>query len=102
MKFISIHYILFSGHLAKHLRSKTHVQKLECLQKLPFGTYAMIEEARINLTDIDTTDCDNSLASLKALAEKLKVESSSVKTIKKRKLDDGYKETLTIGEGDDS
>lgn len=90
------------GHLAKHLRSKTHVQKLECLQKLPFGTYAMIEEARINLTDIDTTDCDNSLASLKALAEKLKVESSSVKTIKKRKLDDGYKETLTIGEGDDS
>lgn len=90
------------GHLAKHLRSKTHVQKLECLQKLPFGTYQMIEEARINLTDIDTTDCDNSLASLKALAEKLKVECSSVKTIKKRKLDDGYKETLTIGEGDDS
>lgn len=65
------------GHLAKHLRSKTHVQKLECLQKLPFGTYAMIEESRISLTDIDTTDCDNSLASLKALAEKLKVESSS-------------------------
>lgn len=65
------------GHLAKHLRSKTHVQRLENLQKLPFGTYQMIEEARINLTDIDTTDCDNSLASLKALAEKLKVESVS-------------------------
>lgn len=128
------------GHLAKHLRSKTHVQKLECLQKLPFGTYAMIEEARINLTDIDTTDCDNSLASLKALAEKLKVESnapdkrqaihdsldahsmagneptkdpsqlnSDINTdkntgclIKKRKLNDGCKDTLTISEGDEN
>lgn len=59
------------GHLAKHLRSKTHVQKLECLQKLPFGTYAEIERAGISLTDIDTTDCDNSLASLKVLAQKL-------------------------------
>lgn len=59
------------GHLAKHLRSKTHVQKLECLQKLPFGTYAEIERAGISLTDIDTTDCDNSLASLKILAQKL-------------------------------
>lgn len=59
------------GHLAKHLRSKTHVQKLECLQKLPFGTYAEIERAGINLTEIDTTDCDNSLQSLKILARKL-------------------------------
>lgn len=59
------------GHLAKHLRSKTHVQKLECLQKLPFGTYAEIERAGISLTDIDTTDCDNSLSSLKVLAQKL-------------------------------
>lgn len=59
------------GHLAKHLRSKTHVQKLECLQKLPFGTYAEIERAGINLTEIDTTDCENSLISLKILARKL-------------------------------
>lgn len=59
------------GHLAKHLRSKTHVQKLECLQKLPFGTYAEIERAGISLTDIDTTDCHNSLASLKLLAQRL-------------------------------
>lgn len=59
------------GHLAKHLRSKTHVQKLECLQKLPFGTYAEIERAGISLTDIDTSDCDNSLTSLKLLAQKL-------------------------------
>lgn len=59
------------GHLAKHLRSKTHVQKLESLQKLPCGTYAEIERAGISLTDIDTTDCENSLASLKLLAQKL-------------------------------
>lgn len=59
------------GHLAKHLRSKTHVQKLECLQKLPFGTYAEIERAGISLTEIDTTDCENSLNSLKLLAQKL-------------------------------
>lgn len=59
------------GHLAKHLRSKTHVQKLECLQKLPFGTYAEMERAAINLTEIDTTDCENSLASLRVLASRL-------------------------------
>ncbi|XP_075169366.1 zinc finger protein schnurri isoform X2 [Haematobia irritans] len=59
------------GHLAKHLRSKTHVQKLECLQKLPFGTYAEIERAGISLTEIDTSDCENSLISLRLLAQKL-------------------------------
>uniref|UniRef100_A0A1A9W6Z0 C2H2-type domain-containing protein n=1 Tax=Glossina brevipalpis TaxID=37001 RepID=A0A1A9W6Z0_9MUSC len=59
------------GHLAKHLRSKTHVQKLECLQKLPFGTYVEIERAGISLTEIDTSDCENSLISLKLLAQKL-------------------------------
>lgn len=125
------------GHLAKHLRSKTHVQRLENLQKIPFGTFQKIEEARINLSDIDTTDCDNSLASLKALAERLKVETGSpgkhkpstsdefesnssgstnqgqstndtnnidINTggvIKKRKLNDGCVETLTISEGDE-
>lgn len=59
------------GHLAKHLRSKMHVLKLECLQKLPFGTYAEMERAGFNLTDIDTSDCDNSLHSLRSLAKKL-------------------------------
>ncbi|XP_055686045.1 uncharacterized protein LOC129791733 isoform X2 [Lutzomyia longipalpis] len=59
------------GHLAKHLRSKMHVLRLECHGKLPFGTYAEIERAGMSLTDIDTTDCENSLASLKALAQKL-------------------------------
>ncbi|XP_051161143.1 uncharacterized protein LOC127281465 isoform X2 [Leptopilina boulardi] len=59
------------GHLAKHLRSKMHIMKLECLGKLPFGTYAEMERSGINLNDIDTTDCDNSLVSLQLLAQKL-------------------------------
>jgi hypothetical protein len=62
------------GHLAKHLRSKMHVLKLECLGKLPFGTYTEIERSGINLTEIDTTDCENSLASLRMLAQKLNVK----------------------------
>ncbi|CAL7950233.1 unnamed protein product [Xylocopa violacea] len=59
------------GHLAKHLRSKMHIMKLECLGKLPFGTYAEMERSGVNLNDIDTTDCDNSLNSLQMLAQKL-------------------------------
>lgn len=88
------------GHLAKHLRSKTHVQKLECLQKLPFGTYAMIEEHKVNLADIDTTDCDNSLASLKALAERLKMEENFPHSSQKRKLTvEGYESHSSSGGG---
>lgn len=52
------------GHLAKHLRSKMHIMKLECLGKLPFGTYAEMERSGINMNDIDTTDCENFLESL--------------------------------------
>ncbi|XP_054269603.1 transcription factor HIVEP3-like [Macrosteles quadrilineatus] len=59
------------GHLAKHLRSKMHIMKLECLGKLPFGTYAEMERSGVNMNDIDTTDCDNSLESLQLLAQKL-------------------------------
>ncbi|XP_014367008.2 uncharacterized protein LOC106717634 [Papilio machaon] len=59
------------GHLAKHLRSKMHVMRLECLFKLPFGTFTEIERAGVSLTDIDTTDCASSLASLQSLARKL-------------------------------
>ncbi|KYN04257.1 Zinc finger protein 40 [Cyphomyrmex costatus] len=59
------------GHLAKHLRSKMHIMKLECLGKLPFGTYAEMERSGVNLNDIDTTDCDNSLNSLQMLAQRL-------------------------------
>ena len=59
------------GHLAKHLRSKMHIMKLECLGKLPFGTYAEMERSGISLNEIDTTDCHNSLESLQSLAHRL-------------------------------
>lgn len=59
------------GHLAKHLRSKMHVMRLECLFKLPFGTFTEIERAGVSLTDIDTADCASSLASLQLLARRL-------------------------------
>lgn len=59
------------GHLAKHLRSKMHIMKLECLGKLPFGTYAEMERSGINLNDIDTTDCDNSLNSLQVRTKQI-------------------------------
>lgn len=59
------------GHLAKHLRSKMHIMKLECLGKLPFGTYAEMERSGVNLNEIDTTDCINSLESLQSLAHRL-------------------------------
>lgn len=68
------------GHLAKHLRSKLHVMRLECLQKLPFGTYAEIERSGISLTNIDTSDCDTSLTSLQELARKIH-ESDPTKLI---------------------
>jgi hypothetical protein len=59
------------GHLAKHLRSKMHIMKLECLGKLPFGMYAEMERSGINLNEIDTTDCENSLQSLQMMAQRL-------------------------------
>lgn len=59
------------GHLAKHLRSKMHIMKLECLGKLPFGMYAEMERSGVNLNEIDTTDCENSLQSLQAMAQRL-------------------------------
>ena len=65
------------GHLAKHLRSKLHIQKLENLLKLPFGTFAEIERSGLNLTEIDTSDCENSLMSLRELAKKLNEKDPS-------------------------
>ena len=59
------------GHLAKHLRSKMHIMKLECLGKLPFGMYAEMERSGVNLNEIDTTDCENSLQSLQQMAQRL-------------------------------
>ncbi|EEB18255.1 immunodeficiency virus type I enhancer binding protein, putative [Pediculus humanus corporis] len=66
------------GHLAKHLRSKMHIMKLECIGKLPFGTYAEMERSGVNLNEIDTTDCENSLESLQVLAQKLYNKDSAL------------------------
>ena len=54
------------GHLAKHLRSKSHIMKLECGGKLPIGIFARMEQKGINqyLNEIDTTDCEPALKSL--------------------------------------
>lgn len=65
------------GHLAKHLRSKMHIMKLECLGKLPFGMYAELERSGVNLNEIDTTDCENSLESLQVLAQRLYQQEAS-------------------------
>ena len=59
------------GHLAKHLRSKSHIMKLENSGKLPIGMFAEMERLGTNLNEIDTSDCETSLASLKAMASKL-------------------------------
>ncbi|CAG9860163.1 unnamed protein product [Phyllotreta striolata] len=59
------------GHLAKHLRSKMHIQKLECLAKIPFGLYAELERSNSLLTEINTSDGDQCLESLKMLAKKV-------------------------------
>lgn len=39
--------------------------KLECLAKIPFGLYAELERANSLLTEINTTDGDQCLESLK-------------------------------------
>ncbi|XP_076257851.1 zinc finger protein schnurri isoform X1 [Rhynchophorus ferrugineus] len=59
------------GHLAKHLRSKMHIMKLECLDKIPFGLYAELERSNSLLTEINTSDVDQCLESLKTLAKKV-------------------------------
>jgi hypothetical protein len=65
------------GHLAKHLRSKLHIMKLECLNKLPFGMFAEMERSGVNLNEIDTSDCENSLLSLQALSRKMSSQPGS-------------------------
>ena len=59
------------GHLAKHLRSKMHIMKLECSGQLPIGMFAEMERLGTNLNEIDTSDCENSLESLRMIAAKL-------------------------------
>lgn len=97
------------GHLAKHLRSKMHVLRLECLCKIPFGTYAEIERAGLSLTEIDTTDCESSLTSLKWLARqlhekdptKLKMLDDDNEEINDQQQDDGVLNHLKTS-GDES
>ena len=54
-------------HLANHLRSKSHIMKLEIRGKIPIGTYSKMEQLRIDFNLIDTSSCDNSLKTLKRL-----------------------------------
>ena len=69
------------GHLAKHLRSKMHIMKLECIGKLPIGMYAEMERLGTNLNEIDTTDCENSLESLQVRLSVTLPGSSDHKTV---------------------
>lgn len=57
------------GHLAKHLRSKSHIMKLESNGLVPVGTYAMLEKSGPEVRDrLVTTNCELSLQSLRAIA----------------------------------
>ena len=58
-------------HLAKHLQSKSHIMKLENVEKLPIGTYAKLEHLGTDFDLIDTSSCESSLESLKTLAAAL-------------------------------
>ncbi|PAV70610.1 hypothetical protein WR25_02029 isoform G [Diploscapter pachys] len=64
------------GILAKHLRSKTHVMKLETLKRLPEDTLSLITK-KDNcqcLNDIDTTDCEKARESLLAIVQNIRAE----------------------------
>lgn len=57
------------GHLAKHLRSKSHILKMEFLRRVPEGTYALLEKSGPQIRDsLDTTNCELSLRSLRSIA----------------------------------
>lgn len=55
------------GHLTKHFRSKGHVQKLESLSLLPPGSLGILE--RKDLSEMDASDCETALNSLKSIVE---------------------------------
>lgn len=60
------------GHLAKHLRSKSHITKLEANGLIPVGTYAALEKSGQELKDkLVTTNCEQSLHSLRKIAMQL-------------------------------
>lgn len=54
------------GILAKHLRSKTHVMKLESLRIIPEDSLSLItrKEGGVYLNEIDTTDCEHARQSI--------------------------------------
>uniref|UniRef100_A0A6G1SER5 Transcription factor E4F1 n=1 Tax=Aceria tosichella TaxID=561515 RepID=A0A6G1SER5_9ACAR len=57
------------GHLSKHLRSKAHITKLESNGLIPNGLYAALEKCDQEIKDrIVTTNCEQSLESLRSIA----------------------------------
>lgn len=63
------------GHLAKHLRSKSHIMKMESNGSIPVGTYAILEKSGPEIRDkLVTTNCESSLQSLRSLALELNCE----------------------------
>ena len=59
-------------------RSKMHIMKLECSGQLPIGMFAEMERLGTNLNEIDTSDCENSLESLKIIATRLYANKDSL------------------------
>lgn len=60
------------GHLAKHLRSKSHITKMEANGLVPVGTYSVFESAGPEVRDrLVTTNCEQSLQSLRLIASTL-------------------------------
>lgn len=62
------------GILAKHLRSKTHVTKLETLKRLPEDSLSLIQghDNGACLNEVDTTDCEKARVSLTAIVENIR------------------------------
>ncbi|VBB26669.1 unnamed protein product, partial [Acanthocheilonema viteae] len=62
------------GILAKHLRSKTHVMKLESLRIIPEDSLSLItrREGGVYLNEIDTTDCEHARQSILGIISTLR------------------------------
>ncbi|EJD75353.1 zinc finger protein [Loa loa] len=62
------------GILAKHLRSKTHVMKLESLRIIPEDSLSLItrREGGVYLNEIDTTDCERARQSILGIISTLR------------------------------
>ncbi|VDM95973.1 unnamed protein product [Thelazia callipaeda] len=66
------------GILAKHLRSKTHIIKLESLRIIPEDSLSLItrKEGGAYLNEIDTTDCDRARQSILGIISSLRDSSA--------------------------